>query len=161
MRQTEGAAALALLDRGLIDADSPSPLYFQLYTVLHDAIVKGVLPNASRMPSEKELADGFDVSRITARRTLVELAAKGLVVRHRGKGTFVSHADRPAPIVAPLGSNAESLGDLGRDTTLTVLFKRMAVPPPAVIMPMVILPPERPRNPHHHIYDNVPCAWFG
>ena len=76
MRRTEGAAALALLDRGLIDADSPSPLYFQLYTVLHDAIVKGVLPNASRMPSEKELADGFDVSRITARRTLVELAAK-------------------------------------------------------------------------------------
>ena len=51
MRRTEGAAALALLDRGLIDADSPSPLYFQLYTVLHDAIVKGVLPNESRMPS--------------------------------------------------------------------------------------------------------------
>ena len=73
MRQTEGAAALALLDRGLIDADSPSPLYFQLYTVLHDAIVKGVLPNESHMPSEKELADGFNVSRITARRTLVEL----------------------------------------------------------------------------------------
>ena len=117
MRRTEGAAALALLDRELIDADSPSPLYFQLYTVLHDAIVRGVLPNGSRMPSEKELSDGFDVSRITARRTLVELAAKGLVVRHRGKGTFVSHADRPAPIVAPLGSNAESLGDLGRDTS--------------------------------------------
>ena len=130
MRRTEGAAALALLDRGLIDAESPSPLYFQLYTVLHDAIVNGVLPNESRMPSEKELSDGFDVSRITARRTLVELAAKGLVVRHRGKGTFVSHADRPAPIVAPLGSNAESLGDLGRGTTLTVLFKRMAVPSP-------------------------------
>ena len=122
MRQTADAAALALLERGLIDADSPSPLYFQLYTVLHDAIAKGVLPNESRMPSEKELADGFDVSRITARRTLAELAAKGLVVRHRGKGTFVSHADRPAPIVAPLGSNAESLGDLGRDTTLTVLL---------------------------------------
>jgi GntR family transcriptional regulator len=101
MRRTEGAAALALLDRGLIDADSPSPLYYQLYTVLHDAIVRGVLPDGSRMPSEKDLSDGFEVSRITARRTLAELAAKNLVVRHRGKGTFVSHADRPVPIVAP------------------------------------------------------------
>jgi len=61
---------------------------------------------------------------------VAELAAKNLVVRHRGKGTFVSHADRPVPIVAPLGYNAESLGDLGRGTLLTVLFKRMAVPPP-------------------------------
>jgi GntR family transcriptional regulator len=130
MSRTDGAAALALLDRQLIDAESPSPLYYQLYTVLHDAIVRGVLADGSRMPSEKDLADGFEVSRITARRTLAELAAKNLVVRHRGKGTFVSHADRPAPIVAPLGSNAESLGDLGRDTTLTVLSKRMALLPP-------------------------------
>lgn len=126
MRRSGGATALAVLDRSLIDADSPSPLYFQLYTVLHDAIVKGLIPNGSRVPSEKDIADGFDVSRITARRTLAELAAKGLVVRHRGKGTFVRHTDRPVPIVAPLGSNAESLGDLGRGTTLTVLSKRMA-----------------------------------
>jgi GntR family transcriptional regulator len=130
MKRTEGAAATAVLNRELIDADSPSPLYFQVYTVLYDAIVKGLIPAGSRMPSEKEISDGFEVSRITARRTLVELAAKGLVVRHRGKGTFVSQGERLAPIVAPLGSNAESLGDLGRGTTLTVLQKRMAVLPP-------------------------------
>jgi len=130
MKRTDEAAAFAMLNRELIDADSPSPLYFQLYTVLHDAIVKGLIPHEARVPSEKEIAEGFDVSRITARRTLAELAAKGLVVRHRGKGTFVSHVDRPVPIVAPLGSNVESLGDLGRDTTLTVLSKRMATLPP-------------------------------
>ena len=129
MKRTEGAAATAVLNRELIDADSPSPLYFQVFTVLHDAIVKGVIAAGSRMPSEKEISDGFDVSRITARRTLVELAAKGLVVRHRGKGTFVSKSERPEPIIAPLGSNAESLGDLGPGTTLTVLQKRMAVLP--------------------------------
>lgn len=129
MRRAEGAAAHAVLNRELIDAESPSPLYFQVYTVLHDAIVKGLIPHGSRMPSEKEISDGFDVSRITARRTLVELAAKGLVVRHRGKGTFVTHAERPAPIIVPLGSNAESLGDIGRGTTLTVLQKRAATLP--------------------------------
>jgi GntR family transcriptional regulator len=130
MRRPDGSAALAVLDRNLIDAQSPAPLYFQLFTVLNDAINRGLIPNGARMPSEKEISDCFDVSRITARRTLAELAAKGLVVRHRGKGTFVRHAYTPEPIVAPLGAMAESLGDLGRDTTLTVLAKRMAVPPP-------------------------------
>ena len=130
MKRSEDSTALAVLDRGLIDARSPSPLYFQLYTVLNDAISRGLIPDGSRMPSEKEISDRFDVSRITARRTLAELAAKGMVVRHRGRGTFVQHGCRAQPIVAPLGTLADSLGDLGRDTTLTVLSKRMAPLPP-------------------------------
>ena len=130
MRTRGGSAALAVLNRDLIDTQSPSPLYFQLFTVLNDAIARGVIPNGSRMPSEKEISDRFDVSRITARRTLAELAAKGLVVRHRGKGTFVQHTYQPDPIVAPLSSMMESLGHMGRDTTVTVLSKRMDHVPP-------------------------------
>lgn len=125
MRTRGGGAALALLNRDLIDTQSPSPLYFQLFTVLNDAISRGVIANGSRMPSEKEISDRFEVSRITARRTLAELAAKGLVVRHRGKGTFVQHTYQPDPIVAPLSSMLESLGHMGRDTTVTLLSKRM------------------------------------
>jgi GntR family transcriptional regulator len=130
MKRSNGSAALAVLDRNLIDAQSPAPLYFQLFTVLNDAINRGLIPDGARMPSEKEISDCFDVSRITARRTLADLAAKGLVVRHRGKGTFVQHGYSPEPIIASLGSMAESLGDLGRDTTLAVLAKRMALLPP-------------------------------
>jgi GntR family transcriptional regulator len=130
MRRSDGSAALAVLDRNLIDVQSPAPLYFQLFTVLNDAINRGLIPNGARMPSEKDISDSFDVSRITARRTLAELAAKGLVVRHRGKGTFVQHGYTPEPIIASLGAMAESLGDLGPDTTLTVLAKRMVAPPP-------------------------------
>ena len=52
MKRTEGAAACAMLNRELIDADSLSPLYFRLYTVLHDAIVKGLIPHEARMPFE-------------------------------------------------------------------------------------------------------------
>lgn len=132
MKRSDGSAALAVLDRGLIDVHSPSPLYFQLYTVLNDAISRGLIPDGSRMPSEKEISDRFDVSRITARRTLAELAAKGLVVRQRGKGTFVQHGYRAEPIVASLGPMNASLGDLGRDTTLTVLVKRMSTLPPGL-----------------------------
>jgi GntR family transcriptional regulator len=132
MKTDDGSGALALLDRSLIDVQSPAPLYFQLFNVLHDAISRGLIPNGARMPSEKELSDRFEVSRITARRTLAELAAKGLVVRHRGRGTFVQHAYSPEPIVAPLGAMTESLADLGHGTTLTVLSKKMAPLPTAL-----------------------------
>lgn len=130
MRQAQSSAALALLTRDLIDTQSPSPLYFQLFTVLNDAISKGMIPNGSRMPSEKQISDRFEVSRITARRTLAELAAKGLIVRHRGKGTFVQVAYQPDPIVAPLTSMLESLGHMGRDTAVKLISKRMATLPP-------------------------------
>lgn len=41
------------------------------------------------IPSENQLADKFGVSRMTARRALVELALEGAVERIPGKGTFV------------------------------------------------------------------------
>ena len=118
VKRADGSAALAVLDRNLIDAQSPAPLYFQLFTVLNDAINRGLIPNGARMPSEKEISDCFEVSRITARRTLAELAAKGLVVRQRGKGTFVQHAYSPEPIIASLG------GRLPRASATSVATRR-------------------------------------
>ena len=41
------------------------------------------------IPSENQLAEKFGVSRMTARRALVELALEGTVDRIPGKGTFV------------------------------------------------------------------------
>lgn len=49
----------------------------------------------SRLPSEKELADQFGVSRNTVREALLRLWDEGLVVRRWGVGTFVREADQP------------------------------------------------------------------
>ncbi len=49
----------------------------------------------SRLPSEKELADQFGVSRNTVREALLSLWDEGLVVRKWGVGTFVRDADQP------------------------------------------------------------------
>ena len=68
-------ALLGKLNRRTIDPSSPAPLYYQLYTMLRDAIASGALQSGSRMPSEKELAATFDVSRNTARRALADLAS--------------------------------------------------------------------------------------
>lgn len=119
---------LEILGQRSIDASSPTPLYFQVYNILHDSIADGRLPNGTKIPSEKELAATFEVSRITARRALDELALKKMVVRHRGKGTFVEHRYQPETIHAPLDDLMHSLGNMGRDTTVTVLDLSFAVP---------------------------------
>lgn len=117
------------LNRRSIDPDSPTPLYYQLFTMLHDAISSGELPTGSRMPSEKELASSFEVSRITARRALDELALLKMVARHRGRGTFVDYAPRPEPIYAPLDDLMASQDHTGGGTRIAVLELDFETPP--------------------------------
>lgn len=80
-----------LAQTGQIDPDSPTPLYHQLYLLLRHQILSGALQFGARLPSEDALATRFDVSRITAKRSLNDLAEEGLVTRTRGRGTTVVH----------------------------------------------------------------------
>ena len=75
-----------------IDHGSERPLYEQLRSLLEADIQSGALSIGARLPSERELADTFGVSRMTARQAVRSLAADGLVRARTGKGTFV---DRP------------------------------------------------------------------
>jgi GntR family transcriptional regulator len=70
--------------------DSPLPYYQQLYTILREEIVNGRWKPGEMMPSETELIEIFDVSRITIRQALEKLVEDGLIYRRRGKGTFVA-----------------------------------------------------------------------
>ncbi|MCI3921110.1 GntR family transcriptional regulator [Paenibacillus sp. TRM 82003] len=53
-------------------------------------IKDGALAAGERVPSEKELADQFNVSRITSKKALELLSQYGLVERIQGRGTFVA-----------------------------------------------------------------------
>lgn len=71
--------------------DSEQPLlYERLYRHILDEVVAGRLQPGDRVPSEKALAEQFGVSRITSQRALRNLDRAGLVLRVRGKGSFVA-----------------------------------------------------------------------
>ena len=53
-------------------------------------ILRGVLHPGERLPSERELASRFEVSRPTLRDALADLEASGLVVTRPGAGAFVA-----------------------------------------------------------------------
>ncbi|MBN1562842.1 MAG: GntR family transcriptional regulator [Anaerolineae bacterium] len=70
--------------------DSAIPLYIQIKTLLQTQIEDGLFTVGSRLPSERELAERYAVSRMTARQALRLLAQEGLTHTRVGKGTFVS-----------------------------------------------------------------------
>lgn len=109
--------------------EAPTPLYFQLFTLLKNRILNGSIPHGEQMPTEEELAKGFGVSRITAKRALDDLSAAELVERRRGKGTFVTYTATFESVHAPLMGELEMLSSLAKHTHVKVLDVGQKIPP--------------------------------
>ena len=62
--------------------------YFQLYTVLAQALAEAVIAAGEALPSESSLARSYGVSRTTVRRALARLASEGRISSRRGSGSF-------------------------------------------------------------------------
>src|SRR5579863_4285354 len=75
---------------GPLNESSPGPLYQQLERKLRDAIREKKLAPGDALPAERDLADQFEVSRITVRKALDSLVGEGLLNRRQGTGTFVA-----------------------------------------------------------------------
>lgn len=75
--------------RLMLDVTLATPLYHQLARKLSAAIEEGIWQAGEALPSERTLAEALEVSRITARKALEQLAQQGLVRRTHGSGTFI------------------------------------------------------------------------
>jgi GntR family transcriptional regulator len=73
-----------------LDPSSYTPLYVQLYQILRSRIETGIYISGEQLPSERELIEAFDVSRITVTAAIQKLVHSGLAYRIRGKGSFVA-----------------------------------------------------------------------
>jgi GntR family transcriptional regulator len=83
-----GAGTLAVLLR-----PSPgSPLHSQVEDRLRQLIRSGELAPGTELPGELTLAATLQLSRHTIRHALTTLANEGLVLRERGRGTYVLNA---------------------------------------------------------------------
>ena len=118
---------------GELRKDAPTPLYFQLYSLLKQAILNGAVAHGTQMPTEQQLAESFDVSRITAKRAMDELAAEELVERRRGKGTHVIYEYHPKPVQAPLVGMLQEIESMARHSDAAVLSCRRQRPPRDIV----------------------------
>lgn len=116
----------------MIDRDAAVPLYHQIYLQLRDEILSGERPYGSALPTEQELSEKFDVSRITARRVLTELAQQNFVERKRRLGTRVIFESPAKPMEANIDQAVDSLLAFGRRTAVTVIEVAREMPTPTV-----------------------------
>lgn len=72
-----------------LNPENSIPLYQQLKEEIKNAIKTGQLPYGAKIPTEPKLSEQYNVSRITVRRAIEELAQEGYLFKKQGKGTFV------------------------------------------------------------------------
>jgi GntR family transcriptional regulator len=75
----------------MIRDEEDTPFYKQLKEKILDDIEIGKLKHGDKLPSERELAEQYGISRMTARHTLSILEREGVVERRVGAGTFINN----------------------------------------------------------------------
>ena len=73
-----------------------SRLYEQIVQQIEESIIKGTLKAGDQLPSERELALKFGVSRTAVREAVKALHEKGLVEAYSGRGTFITNGTSQA-----------------------------------------------------------------
>lgn len=72
-----------------IDPTARKPPYIQVADILIARIESGEYPVDSRMPSEAEVEEEFEISRSTVRRTMARLRELGYVETVKTRGSYV------------------------------------------------------------------------
>ena len=81
-----------------MSADRQDPLWRRILTDLERRIAEGEI--VDRFPTDRELVEEYGASRHTVREAVQRLRARGLVERHRGRGSYV----RPDQVRQPVGT---------------------------------------------------------
>lgn len=85
----------------MLHAIKKTRIHEEVFSQIHELIKEGRFKARDQLPSERELAETFKVSRTSVREALRALEAQGLIVSRTGTGNFV--ADLPVEsLVGPL-----------------------------------------------------------
>lgn len=119
-----------------------APSSLALPTALVDGLAKGeqlasileqlvaASPAGAMLPSERDLAQRYDVARMTVRGAIGTLEARGLVHRIQGQGTFVTEPRLAKPV--RLTSFSEDMRVRGMTPTSLVLSQELVPSDPAI-----------------------------
>ena len=88
------------------------PRYKQIENDLINMINNGVYVADDMLPTEAELSKEYNVSRVTVRQALGNLAAKGYIYRNQGSGSFVAktQAVTKTPLIKGFSKDMREMG---------------------------------------------------
>src|SRR5260370_36166397 len=105
-----------------------SPRYVEIAGELREHIESAALAPNTLLPSERELSETYQVSRMTARQALTLLENEGYVYRRPPRGTFVAEPR----VLFRLGSFSAEVARAGRHPGARLLWAEIATPSPSV-----------------------------
>lgn len=117
-----------------------APMYFRIQQGILIQIQQGQLKPGQQLPTETDLAQQYQVSRITAKRALDELVRQGVAFRQQGRGTFV--AQTRIREISGFGSFTEDMRSRGMAPTSEVLMFKEVEPDPEIQGRLHITPGE-------------------
>ena len=124
-----------------IDFESNIPYYIQLIDLLKGKINSGEWRPGDQILSEPELCDKYGVSRTVVRQALREIELEGLVVRRKGKGTFIAEAKINESLAQKLTGFYHDMIERGM-TPITQVLSRSVTKVPSKVLEYLALPPD-------------------
>jgi GntR family transcriptional regulator len=114
---------------GMLNRNSPIPLYFQLMQEIREQIDSGVLKPGDAIPTELDLMRRYDISRATVRQSILQLVQEGYLRRIRAKGTFVNTLPEKPKFIGTLRGFAQEMKQRGVPCRTRVLDKGIVSAP--------------------------------
>lgn len=109
------------------------PLHVSISETLRQQIDTGKYGPGEKLPSEHQLMEIFEVSRITVRQAIANLVNQGLAKSQQGKGVFVTPQKKVAySLSSPLVLLEQDLASKGIELTFENLTFRKVRPPAKV-----------------------------
>lgn len=125
----------SLIEQGVWLQPNAGPRYLQLSRHLAQNIRSGALPPETSLPSEREMAQIADLSRVTIRKAIAVLADEKLVVQRRGSGTFVSpQVQKLEHSLSRLTSFTEDMMRRGKSSSSEIIKSGFFTPSPEEII---------------------------
>jgi len=129
--------------KAAIDFGSHIPYYIQLLEALKQQIGTGEMKPGDQFPSESDLCETYGVSRTVVRQALREMELEGLVVRRKGKGTFVAEPKIIESLAQKLTGFYQDMVERGHHPVTQVLHQAVE-PPNKKVAEYLGIDPSRP-----------------
>ena len=107
------------------------PLYVQLRKRIEAGIASGTLAPDTALPPERDIAALTDLSRVTVRKAIADLAGQGLVIQRQGSGSRIAaHRPRVEQSLSRLTSFTEDMARRGMTLEVRWLERGRVLPSP-------------------------------
>ncbi len=129
------------LDPGHWLSPAHGPRYVQLRKRIETGIASGFLAPDMRLPPEREIAALTDLSRVTVRKAMADLAERGLILQRQGSGSFVAPArTRVEQPLSRLTSFTEDMARRGYRAGVDWLERGLFLPGPEEVAVLGLAP---------------------